>query len=61
MKQKNKNARRHLSGTCKHCGCSEDNACVLAYKPGHVLEFCRWVNAARTVCSNPACVAKERT
>ncbi|MDR3799706.1 MAG: ParB/RepB/Spo0J family partition protein [Terracidiphilus sp.] len=40
-------------GTCKFCGCTEDDACRLE---GGV--NCSWVNAEQTVCSNPDCVAQ---
>ena len=37
--------------TCRHCGCTDYNACSLSTGP------CSWV--AEDVCSNPFCVALE--
>jgi len=45
-------------GICKHCGCSEFNACTGLGFLGD--ETCSWANAEQTVCSNPECLAKER-
>lgn len=41
-------------GTCRHCGCTEDNACKLGNGEG-----CWWTNNERTVCSNPSCIKAE--
>lgn len=41
---------------CRHCGCTEEDACRLAPTG----EPCSWTTALRVVCSNPVCVAKER-
>lgn len=38
--------------TCRHCGCTEDDACHLGDEV-----FCHWV--AEDVCSNPDCVKKS--
>jgi len=43
-----------ISGTCRHCGCTEDNACTLPTN-----DPCCWVTGDRTVCSNPACIKAE--
>lgn len=37
--------------TCRHCGCTEDEACSLSTGP------CSWV--ADDLCSNPSCVDLE--
>jgi hypothetical protein len=41
-------------GTCRHCRCTEDNACSLGNG-----EPCWWTNNERTVCSNPSCIKAE--
>jgi hypothetical protein len=41
-------------GVCRHCGCTEDNACVLVNGDG-----CCWTDRERMVCSNPSCIAAE--
>ena len=38
-------------GTCRFCGCTEQNACRL--EDG---EACAWADMSRTVCSAPACL-----
>lgn len=43
------------AGTCRHCGCTEANACRL-----QTGDACCWTNKARTVCSNGICVWAER-
>jgi hypothetical protein len=42
-------------GTCRHCDCTEANACRLPEG-----DTCAWVNPERTVCSNPACIKAEK-
>lgn len=37
-------------GYCRHCGCSQDNAC----EPP-----CSWANPQQTVCTNPKCLRAE--
>jgi hypothetical protein len=41
-------------GRCRHCSCTEDNACGLPEGEG-----CCWINPNRTVCSNPSCIKAE--
>lgn len=41
-------------GVCKHCGCTEEDPCMLQSGP------CAWTNAAKTVCNNPDCVLLEQ-
>jgi len=41
-------------GTCRHCHCTEDNACRLSEG-----DTCCWTNLERNVCSNPACIKAE--
>jgi hypothetical protein len=41
-------------GTCRHCRCTEDNACRLAEG-----ETCSWMDRTRTVCSSPSCIKAE--
>jgi ParB/RepB/Spo0J family partition protein len=41
--------------TCIYCGCSENDACRLEDGTN-----CSWLNAERTICSNPECVAQAR-
>ena len=42
-------------GTCRHCRCTEENACIL-----HTGDTCWWTNDERTVCSNPSCIKAEQ-
>ena len=42
---------KQLIHVCQYCGCSELDACAL---PGG--KRCDWLDADRTVCTNPACV-----
>lgn len=42
-------------GVCRHCRCTEDNACRLPEG-----EACCWADPARTVCSNPSCLKAEK-
>jgi hypothetical protein len=42
-------------GRCRHCGCTEDQACVLGNG-----DACAWVDGSRTVCSNPSCIRAEK-
>ena len=39
------------AGTCQFCKCTEANACTI---PGG--DRCSWFDAARTVCTAPACI-----
>lgn len=41
-------------GVCRHCGCTEDNACMT-----QTGEPCHWMNRERTVCSNSPCIIAE--
>ena len=45
-----------MSGVCicRHCKCTETNACILANG-----DPCCWVDVERTVCSNPSCIRAE--
>jgi hypothetical protein len=43
-----------MPGVCRHCGCTESNACTLANGDG-----CSWTDRERRVCSNPACIRAE--
>ena len=42
-------------GTCRHCGCTEDNACILPSG-----DPCCWLDAGRTVCSRSDCILQEK-
>jgi hypothetical protein len=42
-------------GKCRHCGCTEDNACILPTG-----DPCCWTNEDRNVCSRAACMTQER-
>lgn len=44
-----------IPGKCRHCGCTEHNACRLADG-----DPCGWIDWTRTVCSNPSCVRAEQ-
>lgn len=41
-------------GVCRHCRCTEADACVLSTGEG-----CCWTNQERTVCSRPSCIVAE--
>jgi hypothetical protein len=41
-------------GICRHCKCTEENACIL-----QTGEPCCWMDRERLVCSNPACIKAE--
>jgi len=43
-----------LPGRCRHCGCTELSACMLATG-----EACCWTDRERLVCSNPSCIRAE--
>lgn len=49
-----------ISGICRVCGCSESAPCVLPSEfdddPERPLT-CAWIDPARTLCSNPRCMA----
>lgn len=48
------------SGVCRVCGCTEQRACIVQWGPGESLDTvkaCWWIDAKRTLCSNPKCVA----
>jgi ParB/RepB/Spo0J family partition protein len=49
------------AGTCRHCGCTEKRACRYQVKTKDFKgpRSCSWVDATKTVCSNPICVKKE--
>jgi hypothetical protein len=42
-------------GTCRHCRCTEENACRLAHS-----DACCWIDNSRLVCSNPSCIKAEK-
>lgn len=42
-------------GTCRHCGCTEEDACRLENG-----EACCWADASRLVCSAPRCIVAEQ-
>ncbi len=56
-----------IPGTCRICGCTEDRACVFVdiagegshgeRDPERVLT-CWWIDAGKTLCSNPECIAQ---
>lgn len=39
-------------GVCRICGCTETTPCLMGVEP------CAWIDLARTLCSNPRCVAE---
>jgi len=43
-----------IPGICRHCGCTEANACLL-----HDGDACCWIDASRTVCNRPGCINAE--
>jgi len=71
------------TGTCRFCGCTERNPCILLLGVAGAIEIavqitaeaaaeileesqdqvttCAWIDAGRTVCSNPRCVAQLPT
>ena len=42
-------------GVCRHCGCDELHACMLATG-----DPCCWTDSERTVCSQPSCLRAEK-
>ncbi|HZP33937.1 MAG TPA: hypothetical protein VFB23_11315 [Candidatus Acidoferrales bacterium] len=44
-------------GTCRICGCTERNACHIQVGNAEFVG-CYWVDAGKTLCSNPECVAQ---
>lgn len=42
-------------GQCRHCRCTEENACQLANG-----DPCSWIDPQRLVCSNPECIKAEQ-
>lgn len=46
-------------GTCRHCGCTETQACEVPLDNGG--RHCGWLDGTHRVCDAPACVAKELT
>jgi ParB/RepB/Spo0J family partition protein len=48
-------------GTCRFCGCTEKKACKVRTIPGSKqTQPCSWIDATKTICSNPECVAKAK-
>lgn len=45
-------------GICRHCGCTENNACILQVSIGR--QMCSWWNRTQTCCTNPRCIEKEK-
>lgn len=41
-------------GTCRHCGCTENNACPLSNG-----DACCWIDRERICCSRPSCIKAE--
>lgn len=42
-------------GVCRHCGCSQFDACLDAFDEG-----CAWADRTERCCTNPKCLAAER-
>jgi ParB family chromosome partitioning protein len=48
-------------GTCRYCHCTEKKACKLTPIPGSkATQPCSWIDATKTVCSNPTCVTAAK-
>jgi len=48
-------------GICRICGCTEKKACkVRTILGSKQTQPCSWVDATKTLCSNPDCVAKAK-
>lgn len=47
-----------FKGICRHCGCTEHNACVIEDILGDPIG-CSWYNPEQTCCTNPECIGKE--
>lgn len=47
-----------FKGICRHCGCTENNACILDDFIGTTT--CGWYNREQTCCKNPKCITKEK-
>ena len=44
-----------VSGTCRHCGCTEVDPCKLPCG-----DACMWLDGTRTVCNAPRCIVAEQ-
>jgi hypothetical protein len=42
---------------CRHCGCTQQSACVLCVLPDDAFATCAWIEPA--LCSNPDCLRAE--
>jgi ParB family chromosome partitioning protein len=48
-------------GTCQYCGCTETKACKVRTIPGSkATQPCSWIDATKTVCSNPKCIEARK-
>lgn len=50
-----------VEGRCRVCGCTENRACIVQWGPGESLDTvkaCWWIDARKTLCSNPKCLAQ---
>lgn len=45
-----------VSGVCRYCGCTEDDACRLSTG-----EECSWLDRNRSACNAPECFARYET
>jgi hypothetical protein len=46
------------AGKCRRCGCTETTACQLTSLITGESFPCSWVDANRTLCSNPRCTVE---
>jgi len=46
------------SGVCRICGCTESTPCAIEMgDEEETLGACWWIDARKTLCSNPKCLA----
>lgn len=48
-------AGERVSGVCRVCGCTETTPCAIEIEGQQAA--CWWIDAARTLCSSPSCLA----
>lgn len=44
-------------GTCRICGCTDEQGCVIEREDGYPSLTCAWTDPEHTLCNNPECIA----
>jgi hypothetical protein len=47
-----------ISERCRVCGCTQVRPCMTGGGDGSPVEFCAWLDADHTLCSNIRCIAQ---